>query len=613
MDSSTQWYYSEGTQSFGPFTPDQIIALVQSRLLNGDHLVVPEGSDDWKQVSASPFAGFLPTPLAPRTPARPDTPGFRVPIGRPSQLRALSPSTTHPTVVLPAVRTKRIPMWMPVLAVLAVAATGAWLGLKRKSNPLTSTATTAPSSSSAPLPVPLGRFTFDGPDPKGARIRNAIQHDGVVELDGTAPNDGGPESRNADVTLKTPDLNPQNLTVAVRLMPDDISGRNSNLLVAGAVPRWLALEVSPAGQLTLSMNQHAFQHAVPGVKVKTGEWIVLAVTLDVSARKAAVYVNGGTAAQIALPSGFKLNLPANEREWWARCREWTFADQSSGNRFKGAVDELVVFAEALSPDQVARLKLGGSSPISSRPPELLPVKIETRFMSKGAYEKTQANRPQLRSLSSGQPASISKLPQGLSAPKFAEIKMSAAAGARIHALVLDGAGTDRQRLFVDSNANGDLTDDPPARWEPHRFSKPDGRDALTFQGEFQIELKSGAEKRTGVLIAYSLDVFDPKTDHNAIWFYSDYCVTGSIRLDGKSVAVLLTDDECQGDFSNPLNIVCIDMNGDGRFGGSLDYDIEMFLTRDQFNLGGVPCEIADVASDGSGFRIVRSSRTPPKR
>lgn len=130
--NAINWYYSEGHETYGPFTAEQIAGLIQSGLLTRDHLVVPEGSEQWESVGASVFAGFLPQPArqAPAPPQRAPVAGPRfhqagAPLPRrqaaiPTQAYRTKPKKTS---ILPA---------LSIIVALAVAAGGAIVVLRPK-------------------------------------------------------------------------------------------------------------------------------------------------------------------------------------------------------------------------------------------------------------------------------------------------------------------------------------------------------------------------------------------------------------------------------------------------------------------------------------------------
>jgi hypothetical protein len=54
------WFYSDTTQTYGPVTKEQLVAMIQAGQLMGEHFIMREGADEWQAINASPFSGYLP-------------------------------------------------------------------------------------------------------------------------------------------------------------------------------------------------------------------------------------------------------------------------------------------------------------------------------------------------------------------------------------------------------------------------------------------------------------------------------------------------------------------------------------------------------------------------
>jgi hypothetical protein len=243
------------------------------------------------------------------------------------------------------------------------------------------TSPSAPRPSSSPQPVsqpvsppvtqpaPAGqiaRFTFESASEPGKEIANAVQHDGILELDGIYKS-GKPE-----VTLKTPTLDYRRFTVAVRLQPDEFGNQPDNwtssqntLLVGGRAGRWLHLGVRPDRRLHFGLDGLGFATAHPSAILTPGEWVTLAVTCDQEARKAELFLNGESVAKLDIKPDVKLEVIGTR--WEQSDKEWLFVNYGAGNTLKGAVDELVLYNGVLTAKQIADLKLGGEN---QRPPRI---------------------------------------------------------------------------------------------------------------------------------------------------------------------------------------------------------------------------------------------------
>jgi peroxiredoxin len=233
------------------------------------------------------------------------------------------------------------------------------------------------------------------------------------------------------------------------------------------------------------------------------------------------------------------------------------------------------------------------------------VEVKLEFLPQDAMPKMGGYRPQKAPTFALQPASISQTPPDIADAEFGEIKLGPADSQRTFAFVIDRPESDKPRLFVDSNANGDLTDDPPAIWSIRRYTQQDGSVSVQTSGSFMLDLKWGEETARAQISAYRFDSKDPKRPHNVLLYYTNYARVGSVTLGDKAIPALLADDDCKGDFSAPTSSFRLDINGDGKF----SFQGERFFVKNAFNIGGTTYEISGLTPSGSSFQVVKSSRT----
>src|SRR4051794_33773726 len=74
-------------------------------------------------------------------------------------------------------------------------------------------------------------------------------------------------------------------------------------------------------------------------------------------------------------------------------------------------------------------------------------------------------------LSPNKPEGVTKLPEGLKAPLYGTLKLGPQENPTKATVLLDEPEDGPARMWVDRNANGDLTDDPPIKWHER---KPEG-------------------------------------------------------------------------------------------------------------------------------------------
>ena len=231
------------------------------------------------------------------------------------------------------------------------------------------------------------------------------------------------------------------------------------------------------------------------------------------------------------------------------------------------------------------------------------AEVKMKLMPEGAMRKLGGYQPQMIKMSDTKPAVLKKAPE-LAAPIYGSIKFGGAS----HLIVLDEPEGKDAKLYVDANANGDLTDDPPATWEKKEYPAPGGGKSIQYFGSFKLPLGTDEKSPVVKLEAYRFDKNDPRRQQlkDTLLYYRDYALDGDITLAGKKYHAMLVDDKAAGDFtgkSAPVRLM-IDRNGDGKF----DFRSEMFDPAKPFNIGGTTWKLADLTIDGS-FKIVKSDET----
>ena len=217
--------------------------------------------------------------------------------------------------------------------------------------------------------------------------------------------------------------------------------------------------------------------------------------------------------------------------------------------------------------------------------------------------------PQQTPLSDKQPAAINVLPADLVSPKFAMVNFRLATGQRPIAAILDASGERPPQLYVDANANGDLTDDPPLKC----FAV----NPMVY--EWNVKLPMGtADNPLSVNVVMDWVHDDPQLPQRqkVLFFTRDYARLGEVTLSGTSYNAALTDDLCSGDFRGaaPANgpasasaggvFLMLDLLGNGKFRTDAR---ERFNVLKPFNVAGTDYMVRNMTVDGQ-FIIVRLTR-----
>ncbi len=239
------------------------------------------------------------------------------------------------------------------------------------------------------------------------------------------------------------------------------------------------------------------------------------------------------------------------------------------------------------------------------------------LVPKGGSAKVGYYQPQKATFDTTRPDGVKKVPADAAAPRYGTLPIGDGV-----LFLLDESEGKPARLWVDTNRNGDFTDDPAAEWTA-RTVEANGASRTSWNGSAMVELASGsgAPVQVGIL-AYRFDPNDPSRAamKNVILFYRDWVREGELTIGGRTMKALLVDDRAAGDFrpkaaaagdagkaASGVNLL-LDVNGNGRF----DRRGESFDVAAPFNVGGTTWEIRDVARDGGSFLVARSSASVPE-
>ena len=236
--------------------------------------------------------------------------------------------------------------------------------------------------------------------------------------------------------------------------------------------------------------------------------------------------------------------------------------------------------------------------------------IKLEWQASGVMKKAGYYRPMRLILSPEKPDGIKTAPSDLAAPLYGKLQLGPADAPTTFFVILDEPEGKPSRLFVDANANGDLTDDPPTEWKPRTDKGANGMELTMYLGGAELQLAYGAEKVKLHLGIYRFDKHDPNRASltNSLFYYRDYGRAGDVSLGGKTCHALLLDESATGDFrpsSNSPVTLMLDLNNNGKFEGRG----ESFEADKPFNVGGITYEIAGLTASGGAFQIVKSSQT----
>ena len=151
--------------------------------------------------------------------------------------------------------------------------------------------------------------------------------------------------------------------------------------------------------------------------------------------------------------------------------------------------------------------------------------VTMKFIPSGAMAKAGGYVPVQAPMNETAPAAIKKAPEGITTPKYGALKL----GKQSWAFILDEPEGQPAKLFVDTNGDGDLTNDSATTWTARKL--PDG--FTQYSGKSQVDLGDGNLASLGM---YRFDPTDARrpTLKNVLMFYTDFGYEITLVLDGKS-------------------------------------------------------------------------------
>jgi peroxiredoxin len=172
--------------------------------------------------------------------------------------------------------------------------------------------------------------------------------------------------------------------------------------------------------------------------------------------------------------------------------------------------------------------------------------VEQLFLAEGVTRRIGGYRP-IRAPMDQEAGIVRVAPEGLVRPAYGLLTL----GDSSWAFVIDQPEEGPGRLWVDTNADGDLTNDPATTWEPKQHG-----DSTTYSGTATINLGDGNVGSIGV---YRFDPNDPRRAQlaNVLLWYVDFGHEYAFEIDGEKLTTF-TAGTPDAEATLP-----IDRNGDG--------------------------------------------------
>jgi peroxiredoxin len=226
----------------------------------------------------------------------------------------------------------------------------------------------------------------------------------------------------------------------------------------------------------------------------------------------------------------------------------------------------------------------------------------------GAMPKMGGYMPQRLALTDAKPTELKVAPADLKAPMYGVLKM----GSKTFLVIVDRPEGGDSRLFVDTNGDGDLTNEAAVPWKKAQYKGKAGQDYTRYTGNAMLGLGLGGSKDPASIGVYIFDKNDADREQlkNVLLYYTDYAYEGEVKVGTKAYKAMLTDDMARGDFRGMPGErsgvrLFIDVNGNGKF----DKRGESYDVTKPFNIGGTTYEIKGMTVEGGSFEVVTSSQT----
>ncbi|MCC7230699.1 MAG: TlpA family protein disulfide reductase [Fimbriimonadaceae bacterium] len=171
--------------------------------------------------------------------------------------------------------------------------------------------------------------------------------------------------------------------------------------------------------------------------------------------------------------------------------------------------------------------------------------VTMKFIPSGAVAKAGGYMP-IRCQLTGSDAGITKKPADLVAPRYGKLTF----GSSDYFIILDEAPGKPARLFVDSNMDGDLSNDA-VEWKSQK------------RGDFDFWMASAKILLNKEMCGLSLYRFDPKDPQRAtlkdtVLYYGDFGYEVTLSMDGKTMTSFIA-----GQPTEKMSL-SVDRNGDNK-------------------------------------------------
>jgi peroxiredoxin len=248
-------------------------------------------------------------------------------------------------------------------------------------------------------------------------------------------------------------------------------------------------------------------------------------------------------------------------------------------------------------------------------PALAQDVLKLNWQESGIHDKVAGYRPHGVGLTTNVPEGlkITKAPPGLQSPLYGMLEMGPPKAPAIIGVILDVQGS-KERLFVDSNGNGDFTDDSACAWTNHVYERREGGEAVSWSGHATVTIPFASGPRRGQINIYGpqTSVSDGRPTRPVLYYYADYGLVGEVKIGGKAVNAILMDGGGAGNFKLSSDVMAtptlwLDVPSATKAMG------KSIVASRPFDLDGKWWALTNMTPEGA-FQIVASAKPPePKK
>ncbi len=234
--------------------------------------------------------------------------------------------------------------------------------------------------------------------------------------------------------------------------------------------------------------------------------------------------------------------------------------------------------------------------------------LKLQALPSGAQDKLHFHVPFVLPMTAYRPPAVRKAPPGLRSPLYGMLPFGPEELHRAYAVLLDAPKGRDWRLWVDANADGDLTNDPPAEWRKSQSEDRRHKPIKSYWGGATLVVRSGSTA-TRLRVGMYPDLWSGDL---RFCYFADYLRAGTLEVDGASYPARLFNVACTGDYrpsktpgAPPSSTLQVDLNGDGQ----INTVAETFDPSKPFSIKGITYELRIADGLATNVKLVRSAQS----